>query len=188
MKKTLLVLALLLTNLSPSAAAPIYAYPVVGCETIYGKYHHDYPASDIKAELGCAFVAPIGGVIQDVSRKDRWSGKTNLGQHRGGRSISLIGDDGVRYYGSHLSKVMKGIKPGLRVEVGQKLGKIGTSGSARGIPRPHLHFGISYQTQPGDWEIRRGVVAPWKYLDAWKVGKDRSPAKAVAKAKAKAGR
>ena len=185
MKKTLLVLALLLTNLSPSVAAPIYAYPVVGCETIYGKYHHDYPASDIKAELGCAFVAPIGGVIQDVSRKDRWSGKTNLGQHRGGRSISLIGDDGVRYYGSHLSKVMKEIVPGLRVEVGQKLGEIGTSGSARGIPRPHLHFGISYETEPGDWEIRRGVVAPWRYLDAWKVGKDRSPAKAVAKAKAK---
>jgi murein DD-endopeptidase MepM/ murein hydrolase activator NlpD len=188
MKKTLLVLALLLTNLSPSSAAPIYTYPVVGCETSYGKYHHDYPATDIKAELGCAFVAPIGGVIQDVSRKDLWSGKTNLGQHRGGRSISLIGDDGVRYYGSHLSKVEPGIKSGIRVEVGQKLGEIGTSGSARGIPRPHLHFGISYQTQPGDWEIRRGVVAPWKYLDAWKAGKDLSPAKAVAKAKAKAGK
>jgi len=183
MKKMLLVLALLLTNLSPSSAAPIYAYPVVGCETIYGKYHHDYPATDIKAELGCAFVAPIGGVIQDVSRKDLWSGKTNLGQHRGGRSISLIGDDGVRYYGSHLSKVMKEIVPGLRVEVGQKLGEIGTSGSARGIPRPHLHFGISYQTLPGDWEIRRGVVAPWKYLDAWKVGENLSPVNAVAKKK-----
>ena len=188
MKKMLLVLALLLTNLSPSSAAPIYAYPVVGCETIYGKYHHDYPATDIKAELGCAFVAPIGGVIQDVSRKDLWSGKTNLGQHRGGRSISLIGDDGVRYYGSHLSKVEPGIKSGIRVEVGQKLGEIGTSGSARGIPRPHLHFGISYQTLPGDWEIRRGVVAPWKYLDAWKIGQDLSPAKAVANAKAKAGK
>jgi hypothetical protein len=29
------------------------------------------------------------------------------------------------------------------------------------------------------------VVAPWKYLDAWKAGKDLSPGKAVAKAKAK---
>ena len=188
MRRALLLIALLMVPISPTWAAPIYAYPVVGCETIYGKYHHDYPATDIKAELGCAFVAPIGGVIQDVSRKDLWSGKTNLGQHRGGRSISLIGDDGVRYYGSHLSKVMKEIVPGLRVEVGQKLGEIGTSGSARGIPRPHLHFGISYQTQPGDWQIRRGVVAPWKYLDAWKAGKDLSPAKAVANAKAKAGK
>ena len=181
MKKMLLVLALLLTNLSPSSAAPIYAYPVVGCETIYGKYHHDYPATDIKAELGCAFVAPIGGVIQDVSRKDLWSGKTNLGQHRGGRSISLIGDDGVRYYGSHLSKVMKEIVPGLRVEVGQKLGEIGTSGSAKGT-KPHLHFGISYPTDKGVWWIRRGVgletkgkTSPWKYLQAWQVGKDLKP-------------
>jgi hypothetical protein len=31
-------------------------------------------------------------------------------------------------------------------------------------------------------------VYPWKYLDAWKVGNDLSPAKAVAKAKAKAGK
>jgi hypothetical protein len=41
---------------------------------------------------------------------------------------------------------------------------------------------------PGDWEIRRGVIAPWPFLDAWKAGKDLSPAKAVAKAKAKAGK
>jgi murein DD-endopeptidase MepM/ murein hydrolase activator NlpD len=186
MKKIMVVLALLFTNLSPSSAAPIYAYPVVGCETVYGKYHHDYPATDIKAELGCAFVAPIGGVIQDVSRKDLWSGKTNLGQHRGGLSVSIIGDDGVRYYGSHLSKVEDGIEPGVRVSAGQKLGEVGRTGSARGIPKPHLHFGISYQTQPGDWEIRRGAIWPWKYLDAWRAGENLSPSKAVARAAKKA--
>lgn len=160
-----------------------YVFPVSGCKTTFPWYHHDYPAADIKARLGCAFVAPIGGVVQDVSRKDRWSGKTNLGQDRGGLSVSIIGDDGVRYYGSHLSKVEEGIEPGVRVEVGQKLGEIGRSGSARGIPKPHLHFGISYQTQPGDWEIRRGAIKPWKYLEAWKKGESLSPVKEVAKAK-----
>ncbi|MFM7889801.1 MAG: M23 family metallopeptidase [Actinomycetota bacterium] len=180
---------LLLSLSSPQAKAEFsYVYPVSGCKTTFPWYHHDYPAADIKARLGCAFVAPIGGVVQDVSRKDRWSGKTNLGQDRGGLSVSIIGDDGVRYYGSHLSKVEVGIEPGVRVETGQKLGEIGRSGSARGIPRPHLHFGISYQTQPGDWEIRRGAIKPWKYLEAWKKGESLSPVKEVANAKKRAGK
>ncbi len=173
---------------APARAEFGYVYPVSGCKTTFPWYHHDYPAADIKARLGCAFVAPIGGVVQDVSREDRWSGKTNLGQDRGGLSVSIIGDDGVRYYGSHLSKVEAGIESGVRVEAGQKLGEIGRSGSARGIPRPHLHFGISYQTEPGDWEIRRGAIKPWKYLEAWKKGESLSPVKAVAKAKKRAGK
>ena len=188
MLRKLLALTLAFTTIPSAQAAPIYVFPVVNCEVNYARAHHDYPASDILAKAGCRFVAPTSGVVDEVSRVDTWRSPPNLGITRGGLSVSIIGDDGVRYYGSHLSKVMKEIVPGLRVEVGQKLGEIGTSGSARGIPRPHLHFGISYQTLPGDWEIRRGVVAPWKYLDAWKVGKDLSPAKAVANAKAKAGK
>lgn len=188
MKRFIVVLVLALIPVFPANAAPIYTFPVAGCKTSYGKYHHDYPATDIKTKFGCAFVAPINGVVEDVSTKDLWSGKTNLGQHRGGLSISIIGEDGVRYYGSHLSKIEPGIAPGVVVVSGQKLGEVGRTGSARGIPKPHLHFGISYPTQPGDWEIRRGVVAPWRFLDAWKAGKDLSPAKTVARAKAKAGK
>lgn len=173
---------------APAKAEFSYVFPVSGCKTTFPWYHHDYPAADIKARLGCAFVAPIGGIVQDVNRKDRWSGKTNLGQDRGGLSVSIIGDDGVRYYGSHLSKVEDGIEPGVRVEAGQKLGEIGRTGSARGIPRPHLHFGISYQTEAGDWEIRRGAIKPWKYLESWKKGESLSPVKEVARAKKRAGK
>jgi hypothetical protein len=36
--------------------------------------------------------------------------------------------------------------------------------------------------------IRRGVIYPWKYLDAWKAGKDLSPAKAIETARVKAGK
>jgi hypothetical protein len=35
--------------------------------------------------------------------------------------------------------------------------------------------------------VRRGVVLPWKYLDAWKAGKDLSPVKAVNAQLAKVG-
>ncbi len=187
MKKIILTLFLALLPIAPAQAAPVYVFPVANCKATYGKYHHDYPATDIQSKLGCAFVAPINGVVEDVNRKDRWSGKTNLGQDRGGLSVSIIGEDGVRYYGSHLSRIDPGIAPGVAVIAGQKLGEVGSSGSARGT-KPHLHFGISYPTMPGDWEIRRGVLYPWKYLDAWKAGKDLSPVKAIAKAKAKAGK
>ena len=171
----------------PAKAEFTYQFPVAGCKVSYSKYHHDYPATDIQAKLGCPFVAPIGGVVQDVNLKDRWSGRTNLGKDRGGLSVSFIGDDGVRYYGSHLSKVEPGIEPGVRVEAGAKLGEVGSTGSARGT-KPHLHFGISYPTSPGDWEIRRGVIWPWKYLDAWRAGKNLSPVPEIEKARKKAGK
>jgi murein DD-endopeptidase MepM/ murein hydrolase activator NlpD len=183
----LMAVSIFATIAMPASASFTYQFPVADCKTTYSKYHHDYPATDIQAKLGCAFVAPIGGVVEDVNRKDRWSGKTNLGQDRGGLSVSIIGDDGVRYYGSHLSKIESKVAPGLRVEVGEKLGEVGSTGSARGT-KPHLHFGISYPTIPGDWEIRRGVIWPWRFLDAWKVGKNLSPVSAVTKAREKSGK
>jgi murein DD-endopeptidase MepM/ murein hydrolase activator NlpD len=177
---TLISLLLLFALPIPAVAAPIYTFPVAGCSVTYSKYHHDYPASDIFANKGCAFVSPIAGVVDEVNTVDRWRGKTNLGADRGGLSVSIIGDDGLRYYGSHLSKIESKIVPGYRVATGEKLGEIGSTGSARGT-KPHLHFGISYPTEKGIWWIRRGVglekgkSSPWKYLQAWQVGKDLKP-------------
>ena len=177
---TILLASIISLNPTTAQAAPIYTFPVAGCTVKYGKYHHDYPATDIFAKKGCAFVAPISGVIDEVNTVDRWSGKSNLGVDRGGLSVSLIGDDGIRYYGSHLQKIEPNIVPGYKVTTGEKLGEIGTSGSAKGT-KPHLHFGISYPTEKGIWWIRRGVglekgkTTPWKYLQAWQASKDLKP-------------
>jgi len=179
-KVVILTTSFMFLSLTTAAAAPIYTFPIAGCTVKYGKYHHDYPATDIDAKKGCAFVAPITGVIDEVALVDKWSGKTNKGADRGGLSISIIGDDGNRYYGSHLSKIEANIVPGYKVATGEKLGEIGSSGSAKGT-KPHLHFGISYPTDKGVWWIRRGVglekgkTSPWKYLQAWQVGKDLKP-------------
>ena len=179
--KAALLTAVFLTGfISPAMAAPIYTFPVAGCTVTYSKYHHDYPASDIFGKKGCAFVSPVAGVVDEVNTVDKWSGKTNLGADRGGLSISILGDDGLRYYGSHLSKIEANIVPGYKVATGEKLGEIGSTGSARGT-KPHLHFGISYPTEKGIWWVRRGVglekgkTSPWKYLQAWQVGKDLKP-------------
>jgi peptidoglycan LD-endopeptidase LytH len=157
------------------ATAFHYVFPVRSEGKInYGRYHHDYPAVDIFCPVGSEFVAVTGGVVDFVSREDTWTPAINDGATRGGLSVAIIGDDGVRYYGSHLSQVADGISPGVRVEAGQLLGRTGKSGDAR-YTDAHLHFGISHPTVPEDWEIRRGEVPPYNYLRAWQRGEDVTP-------------
>jgi murein DD-endopeptidase MepM/ murein hydrolase activator NlpD len=174
------------TTLTPAQAAPVYVFPIAGCEANYARAHHDYAATDILTKAGCRFVAPIDGVVDEVNRTDLWKGKTNLGIDRGGLYVSIIGVDGVRYYGSHLRSIPLSIQPGVAVKAGRLLGTIGSTGSARGTA-PHLHFGISWPTAANIWWVRRGEVLPWKYLDAWKAGKDLSPVKEVNARKLKVG-
>ena len=186
MLKKIVILAIFATTITPAQAAPVYIFPVANCTVNYARAHHDYAATDILAKAGCKFVAPINGIVDEVSRVDTWRSPPNLGITRGGLSVSIIGEDGVRYYGSHLRSIPVNIQPGVAVMAGDVLGAIGSTGSARGTA-PHLHFGISWPTPPDTWWVRRGEVLPWKYLDAWKKGKDLSPVKAVAARKAKVG-
>ena len=186
MVKKVLLLAIFATTITPAQAAPVYIFPVANCTVNYARAHHDYAATDILAKAGCKFVAPINGIVDEVNRVDTWRSPPNLGITRGGLSVSIIGEDGVRYYGSHLRSIPANIEPGVAVVAGDVLGAIGSTGSARGTA-PHLHFGISWPTPPDTWWVRRGEVLPWKYLDAWKKGKDLSPVKAVAARKAKVG-
>jgi murein DD-endopeptidase MepM/ murein hydrolase activator NlpD len=178
LKVLAVAISVLATTISPAQAAPNYVFPIVGCDYTYAKAHHDYPATDILAKAGCRYVAATSGVIDEVNRVDSWSGKTNLGVDRGGLYVSFIGDDGVRYYASHLRTIPLSIQPGVVVKAGRFLGTVGATGSARGT-KPHIHFGLSWSTPPQTWWVRRGMVWPWKYLDAWKAGKDLSPAKEV---------
>ena len=163
-----------------------YVFPVAGCPVSYGHYHHDYPATDIFAAVGCPVVSPVTGTVDEVSYVDTWNPATDVPAVRGGLSISVVGVDGVRYYGSHLSAIAPGIRPGLRVVAGQLLGRVGKTGDARYTPS-HLHFGISWPTPPGIWWVRRGEVYPWPYLDSWRAGGSLSPAPAVFALRAQVG-
>ena len=186
LKAAAIALLVMVTTVSPAQAAPNYVFPIVGCDYTYAKAHHDYPATDILAKAGCRYVAVTSGVIDEVNRVDSWSGKTNLGVDRGGLYVSFIGTDGVRYYASHLRTIPQSIQPGVEVKAGRLLGTVGATGSARGT-KPHIHFGLSWSTPPQTWWVRRGMVWPWKYLDAWKDGKDLSPAKEVEAQRLKSG-
>jgi peptidoglycan LD-endopeptidase LytH len=139
-----------------------------------GTASHGYPATDIFAVVGTKFVAVTDGVVDFVSDKDSWDPTTDDPAVRGGLSVAIIGDDGLRYYGSHLSAIAAGISPGVRVKAGQLLGLVGNTGDAR-TTLSHLHFGISRPTTPEDWKARRGQVDPFPYLQAWRDGHNVTP-------------
>lgn len=160
-----------------TAGAYHYVFPVEGA-TSYAHTHHDYPASDIMASCGRPVHAVTDGVVLEVNRVDRWDPRTNLGPDRGGLSVSILGDDGVRYYGSHFSSIADDLDAGSRVAAGEVIGRVGRTGDAGAC---HLHFGISPPcARTGDWAVRRGAIWPWPYLDSWRAGGNRSPVIEVA--------
>ncbi|MBE1486377.1 M23 family metallopeptidase [Plantactinospora soyae] len=161
------------TTPSPTTGSPRYVFPVTG-NASYHPTHSGYPATDIFANCGAPVLAVTAGRILEVSRVDNYSKSGPQGPNNGGRAVSLLGDDGVRYYGSHLTNVAAGINAGVRVRAGQQLGTVGKTGNANNVC--HLHFGISPPCKKtADWWIRRGVVWPAPFLDGWRKKRNTSP-------------
>jgi murein DD-endopeptidase MepM/ murein hydrolase activator NlpD len=165
---------------TPRTTAVRHVFPVKASDVDYHPTHGKYPATDIFADCGEPVVAAADGVVLEVSLKDTYVKGEPDGPRNGGLSVSLLGDDGVRYYGSHLTRVRSGIKAGVRVRAGDRLGDVGRTGNANGVC--HLHFGISPPcARVGDWKTRRGVIWPATFLDSWRKGGNKSP---VAKVRA----
>ncbi|MER5607034.1 M23 family metallopeptidase [Micromonospora tulbaghiae] len=159
---------------SPARTDVKRVFPVRAGNVDYHPTHGGYPGTDVFADCGEPVVAVTDGVVLEVSRVDRFDRRGPLGPNNGGLSVSLLGDDGVRYYGSHLSAIDAGVDAGVRVRAGQQLGKVGRTGNANNVC--HLHFGLSPKcTGADDWWIRRGVVWPAPYLNSWRKGGNRSP-------------
>ena len=158
---------------------PRYVFPISPSRGVsYSRTHAGYEATDVFAPCGAAYVAVTDGRLDDVNRVDRWDEATDDPALRGGLWVSLVGTDGVRYYGSHLVSITPGLVIGSQVTAGQELGRVGRSGNAAGTPC-HVHFGLSPAATPGSWEVRRGLVYPWPYLDSWRDGGQRSPREEV---------
>jgi murein DD-endopeptidase MepM/ murein hydrolase activator NlpD len=161
------------------ATAVRYVFPVNASNVAFHPTHAKYPATDIFADCGKPAVAATSGVVLEISLTDTYVEGQADGPNNGGLSVSLLGDDGVRYYGSHLSKVLPGIRAGVRVKAGQRLGSVGRTGNSSGVC--HLHFGISPPcARVGDWKVRRGVVWPATYLTSWRAKGSKSPVATVA--------
>ena len=131
---------------SPSTPGVNVGYGGVGS-------HHDYPAADIFASPGCGtpLVSPVDGRVLEVRTVDLYDPATDNPAHRGGRYVSILGADGVRYYLAHLDTVAAGLSPGQRVGAGAVGRHHGPHGPGRRLPRPPGHLAAV----PG-----QGVVGP----------------------------
>ena len=144
----------------------------------WGPTHAGYPATDIFIGCGAEIVSPVNGVTIEVRTVDAWDPAVDDPATRGGRSVAVLGDDGVRYYVAHLDEVDPALTVGERVAVRQRLGTVGRTGRTSAC---HVHVGVSPPCPGPEWSVRRGVVGPARYLDAWRAGEQLSPAPEVAR-------
>lgn len=92
--------------------------------------HRRHEGIDIFARRGTPVVAAADGEV------------IRIGHDRLGGNVVWVAGGGARlYYYAHLDRFEPGLAVGQRVEAGAPLGRVGTTGNARGTP-PHLHFGV----------------------------------------------
>ena len=124
------------------AQAASLRWPVPG-HTHRNQGFHEGSAIDIGdgSVFGARVVAAIGGTVTY-----KWTcGKTHnvFNCCRGfGTGLVINGDDGRIYQYAHMQfgSIPNGINKGSRVNIGQTIGAVGSTGCSTG---PHLHFGIS---------------------------------------------
>ena len=152
-----------------------HAFPIAsGVNASYAHTHGEYPATDVFADCGTEILAMATGVVQHVRRVDTYNAKTDNPALRGGKSVSVVGFDAVRYYTSHLDRI--DVVEGQPVKAGDVLGTIGLTGDSEAC---HTHVGLSPLCPTTEWSVRRGVIWPWPYLDVWRRGDEKQPASEI---------
>jgi murein DD-endopeptidase MepM/ murein hydrolase activator NlpD len=166
------------TTADPSPTSTPYLVPVADVAAAgWGSTHSGYPATDIFSACGAELVSPVNGTVLEVRLVDGWDPAIDNPATRGGRTVAVLGDDGVRYYMAHMDVIDSAVVVGARVGAGQFVGTVGRTGRTSAC---HLHFSISPPCPGEEWAVRRGVVWPYPYLDAWQAGEQRSPVAEVA--------
>ena len=110
-------------------------------------------AIDIMAPAGTPVLAAAPGVVE----------KLFYSEGGGGISAYVRSDDQRwSYYYAHLQSYAPGLREGQRVERGQVIGRVGSTGNANPAG-PHLHFAVN-RMEPG-WKWHQGEpINPYPLL------------------------
>jgi Peptidase family M23 len=147
-------------NVQPELTEKGYVFPVYGPASFSDDFragrastgwHH---GNDIFASHGAPILAVADGELFLVG----WN-------TIGGDRLWLRDAQGNEFYYAHLSAFSPLARDGARVQAGDVIGFVGSSGDALGTP-PHLHFEIHPRALL--WLGYDGVVNPYPYLLAWK--------------------
>lgn len=151
--------------------SPLQFQPRVTSRFSYRRMHPVH--GGFRPHLGVDYGAPHGSRVIAVAAGTVLSAGWNGGS---GRMVRLRHANGYESYYLHLSSFAKGIRAGARVEQGQLLGRVGSSGTATG---PHLDYrlrrnGVFVNPLLEHRRLPPGQPIPAAYRDAFDVARDRA--------------
>ena len=116
----------------------------------------------VRAHRGVDYAAPRGTAV-----KASGDGRVVFAGRKGGYGRTIILRHGPVYTTlyAHLSRFSKGIRPGKRVEQGQTIGYVGSTGLSTG---PHLHYEFRVQgvhRDPLRVKLPQAAPLPEEYMD-----------------------
>lgn len=123
-----------------------FTFPVVATRvssTFGGRVHpvsgarHEHSGVDLAAPTGRAVHASADGVVSHIGNDPRGYGKYVVIRHA----------NGYASYYAHLSKIDRGLRKGMYIARAQRVGAVGSTGTATG---PHLHFEVKRGSRPID--------------------------------------
>lgn len=116
----------------------------------------------VRAHRGVDYAAPTGTAV-----KASGDGRVVFAGRKGGYGRTIVLRHGPVYTTlyAHLSRFSKGIRPGKRVEQGQTIGYVGSTGLSTG---PHLHYEFRVQgvhRDPLRVKLPQAAPLPEEYMD-----------------------